>query len=77
MGSEPVDRGLLMNLVVNGEPYPYAGQGTIAELLAELHAAPAMTALMINGEVVRRSRWDSVRLAEGDEVELIVAAAGG
>jgi sulfur carrier protein len=66
-----------MNLFVNGEPYPHTGQGTIAELLAEFHAAPAMTALMINGEVVRRSRWDSVLLAEGDEVELIVAAAGG
>ena len=66
-----------MNLVVNGEPYPHTGQGTIAELLDEFHAAPAMTALMINGEVVRRSRWESVRLAEGDEVELIVAAAGG
>jgi thiamine biosynthesis protein ThiS len=36
-----------------------------------------MTAIMINGEVVRRSQWDAVRLAEGDAVELIVAAAGG
>ena len=65
-----------MNLVVNGEPYPHSGQGTVAELLEEFRAAPAMTALMINGEVVRRSHWDSVRLAEGDEVEMIVAAAG-
>ena len=53
------------------------GQGTVAELLEELHAAPAMTAVMINGDVVRRSRWESVRLSEGDQVELIVAAAGG
>ncbi len=66
-----------MNLIVNGEPYRHMGQGTIAELLEEFHAAPAATALMIDGEVVRRSRWDSVRLAEGDEVEMIVAAAGG
>jgi thiamine biosynthesis protein ThiS len=36
-----------------------------------------MTAIMVNGEVVRRSRWESIRLAEGDQVELIVAAAGG
>ncbi len=66
-----------MNLVVNGAPHPHQGQGTVSELLVEFHAAPAMTALMVNGEVVRRSRWESVRLAEGDEVELIVAAAGG
>jgi len=69
--------GFPMNLVVNGAPHLHKGQGSVAELLAEFHAAPAMTALMINGEVVRRSGWESVRLAEGDEVELIVAAAGG
>ncbi len=66
-----------MNLTVNGEPYLHAGQGTVAELLQEFRATPAMTALMVNGEVVRRSQWESVRLAEGDEIELIVAAAGG
>jgi sulfur carrier protein len=66
-----------MDLVVNGAHHPHQGQGTIAELLEEFHAAPAMTAIMVNGEVVRRSRWESIRLAEGDQVELIVAAAGG
>ncbi len=66
-----------MNLVVNGAPHPHKGKGAIAELLEELHAAPATVAVMINGEVVRRSRWESIRLAEGDELEIIVAAAGG
>jgi sulfur carrier protein len=66
-----------MNLAVNGSPHIHQGRGTVVELLEELKAVPAMTAIMINGEVVRRSRWEAVRLAEGDEVELIVAAAGG
>jgi thiamine biosynthesis protein ThiS len=66
-----------MNLIVNSVPHPHGGGGTIAELLAEYRLAPAMTAIMINGEVVRRSQWDGVRLVEGDAVELIVAAAGG
>ena len=66
-----------MNLIVNGVPYPHQGAGTIAELLAEQRLAPARTAIMINGEVVRRSQWDGVLLTEGDAVELIVAAAGG
>jgi len=66
-----------MNLVVNGAPYLHGGQGTIAELLAEWRLAPPMTAVMINGEVIRRSQWEPVRLSEGDRVELIVAAAGG
>jgi sulfur carrier protein len=66
-----------MNLIVNGNPHSHNGGGTIAELLEEHRLAPAMTAIMVNGEVVRRSRWDLVRLSEGDAVELIVAAAGG
>ena len=66
-----------MNLAVNGKPHAHQGQGTIVELLEEFHVAPAMTAIVINGEVVRHSRWETVRLAEGDQVELIVAAAGG
>jgi sulfur carrier protein len=77
LGQFPPIRGTAMNLIVNGAPYPHNGRGTIAELLAEHGLAPAMTAIMINGEVVRRSQWDSVGLAEGDAVELIVAAAGG
>jgi sulfur carrier protein len=66
-----------MNLVVNGVSHAHTGGGTIAGLLEEFHAEPAMTAILINGEVVRRSRWESVRLSEGDQVELVVMAAGG
>ncbi len=66
-----------MNLVVNGAPHAHAGRGTIADLLEEFHLAPAMAAIILNGEVVRRSQWDAITLREGDHVELIVAAAGG
>ena len=66
-----------LNLVVNGASHLHSGNGTLAELLAEYDATPAMTAILINGEVAPRSRWASVRLAEGDEVELLVMAAGG
>ena len=66
-----------MNLVVNGASHTHQGGGTVAELLAEYRLAPAMTALMINGQVFRRSQWNSIELVEGDAVELIVAAAGG
>jgi len=76
-GIFPSIRGMTVNLIVNGAPCPHNGGGSIAELLAECGLAPAMTAIMINGEVIRRSQWDSVRLSEGDAVELIVAAAGG
>ena len=66
-----------MDLVVNGEPYLYNGQATITDLLRECRAEAGRTAVMVNGDVVRKSSFDTVRLSDGDRVELIVIAAGG
>jgi thiamine biosynthesis protein ThiS len=66
-----------MDLIVNGKPHLHLGGGSIAELLDEIGAKPAMTAVIINSEVVPRSRWAAVRLNEHSKVELLVMAAGG
>jgi sulfur carrier protein len=66
-----------MNLVVNDEPHVHNGRGTIGELLQECQADPSRTAIMINGDVVPRSQWESVKLSEHDRVELLVFAGGG
>jgi len=66
-----------MNLVVNGEPHHHNGRGTIGELLLECQADPSRTAIMINGDVVLRSQWESVKLSECDHVELLMFAGGG
>jgi sulfur carrier protein len=34
-------------------------------------------AVALNGEVVARSRWNEVKLSEGDRVEVLGAVAGG
>ena len=66
-----------MDLVVNGEAYRHNGQATIADLLRECRAEAGRTAVMVNGDVVRKSRFDAVSLSDGDRVELIMIAAGG
>ena len=66
-----------MDLVVNGEAYRHNGQATIADLLRECRAEAGRTAVMVNGDVVRKSRCDAVSLSDGDRGELIVIAAGG
>ena len=66
-----------MNLTLNGEPYGHNGQGSIVELLRECRAEAARTAIVVNEQVVPRSRWDSIRLSEGDQVELLTITAGG
>jgi thiamine biosynthesis protein ThiS len=66
-----------MDLVLNGEAYRHTGQATIAALLRECQAEAGRTAVMVNGEVVRKSNFDTVKLLDGDRVELIMIAAGG
>lgn len=66
-----------MNLIVNGDCYRHEGNGTLAELLREMQAEPARTAVLLNGEVTPRGRWPEVKLAEGDRVELLTFAGGG
>jgi sulfur carrier protein len=34
-------------------------------------------AVAVNGEVVARSRWDEVKLSEGDRIEVLGAIGGG
>jgi len=31
----------------------------------------------VNGQVVRRSAWDSTPLADGDQIEVLTAVQGG
>jgi len=67
----------LVKLTVNGEAHEHEGDGRLAALLAQVGSAPSRTAVMINGDVIPRSRWDFVRLAENDQIELLVFAGGG
>jgi thiamine biosynthesis protein ThiS len=57
--------------------YRHDGQATIADLLRECHAEAGRTAVMVNGDVLRKGSFETVRLSDGDHVELIVIAAGG
>lgn len=68
-----------MKLAVNGDVQEFAGPPSLAELLkgALGPEAPPGVAVAVNGEVVRRAAWPDVRLAEGDEVEIVKATQGG
>jgi thiamine biosynthesis protein ThiS len=66
-----------MKITVNGEPHEHHGSGSINALLNELGAIKAHTALMINGNVVPSTDWESPALNENDEVEMLVFVGGG
>jgi sulfur carrier protein len=50
---------------------------SVKELLARFGLAGRRVAVAINTEVVPRSRYELVRIREGDRVEVIQAVGGG
>lgn len=66
-----------MQLTVNGDPYRYRGDGSVAAFLKEYGAEGKRLALMINGDLIPSGEWETTQLAEGDRLELLVFAAGG
>jgi len=66
-----------MKLTVNGEPHDHQGSGSVDNLLDELGANKAHTALMVNGAVIPSESWETSLLKENDEIEMLVFVGGG
>ena len=62
-----------MRITLNGSAVETAAP-TVALLLGDL---PAGHAVAVNREVVPRSAHPSHRIADGDEIEVVEAVAGG
>ncbi|HTF09995.1 MAG TPA: sulfur carrier protein ThiS [Asanoa sp.] len=65
-----------MTLTVNGETVELDPAVTVAGLVAA-RTDQRRVAVARNGEVVPRGEWVTTVLAEGDEVEILAAQAGG
>jgi len=66
-----------MNIVVNGRAFELADGATAAAAVRLLTSAVSGIAVAVNGQVVRRSAWDSTPLADDDQVEVLTAVQGG
>jgi sulfur carrier protein len=66
-----------MTIVVNGRAFEVADGATAATAVRLLTSAASGVAVAVNGEVVRRSVWDSTPLTDGDQVEVLTAVQGG
>jgi len=62
---------------VNGQPREVSSELTVCSLLGELGLTGQRVAVMLNGEIVPRERFQGRRLRAGDDVELITLAGGG
>jgi sulfur carrier protein len=66
-----------IRIVLNGAPREFPAPLTFTELLHEMELAGRRLAIERNGEIVPRSRFEDVRLAEGDRIEVVMAVGGG
>ena len=66
-----------MEIVINGQPHESAAGLSLAQAVALLTDARTGVAAAVNGDVVRRTAWETTLLAEGDEVEVLTAVQGG
>ncbi len=66
-----------MRIVVNGQPMEVRDGLTVADLLGQLGVRTEFTAVALNREVTRRTRYTTTALREGDRVEIVHPMAGG
>lgn len=62
---------------VNGQPRVFEGPPTVAELLDALGVRAEGVAVAVDRQVVPRSRFAEVRVAHGQQVEVLRAVGGG
>ena len=67
-----------MKLIVNGKESNLAEGLTISQLLIEQEVKmPEMVSVELNGQILKRSEFESTTLNEGDKVEFLYFMGGG
>ena len=68
-----------MNVLLNGEPRELRDGAVLSDAIAVSGAPPDRrgVAVAVGGEVVPRGEWDTTRLADGAQVEVLQAVQGG
>ena len=66
-----------MTVTINGESHSFATPLSLAALVGSLGLDPCKVALERNLEIVPRSTWDGVILADGDRLEIVHFIGGG
>jgi thiamine biosynthesis protein ThiS len=66
-----------MNIILNGEPYDCAKETAVSDLLRLLQADSLRVAVVFNGKIIPPNQRLSVRLHEGDRIDVLTLAGGG
>ena len=67
-----------MKLIVNGKESNLAESLTISQLLITQEVnMPEMVSVELNGQILKRSEFESTTLSQGDKVEFLYFMGGG
>ena len=67
-----------MKLIVNGKESKLAEGLTISQLLIEQEVKmPEMVSVELNGQILKRSEFESTTLNQGDKIEFLYFMGGG
>ena len=66
-----------IRISVNGELQTLPSDSTVRELLARFEVDPTAVAVERNRQIVPKTDFDSVRLADGDQLEVVTFVGGG
>jgi len=66
-----------MSITVNGKQRDLGTDRSVADLIRSLGYQDKRIAVERNGHIVPKSQHSSVELANGDEIEIVVAVGGG
>lgn len=66
-----------MQIQLNGQPFEATDKMTISVLLEQVDIGAKRYAVEVNEAIVPRSEHPNYQLAEGDNVEIVVAIGGG
>ncbi len=67
----------MIPVTINGEARELPDEITLDELLQFLELTGSRVAIEHNREIVKRDRWTRVRVAAGDQLEIVHFVGGG
>jgi thiamine biosynthesis protein ThiS len=66
-----------LKIRLNGDPAEIAGPKTILQLLEDLKIDPRLVAVEHNLTIVKRDRYSTSPINDGDEIEIVNFVGGG
>lgn len=66
-----------MNVVLNGAPREIPADSTVQSLVESLGVGERRVAVMVNDRIAKKDERATIRLSEGDRVEVVHMVGGG